>query len=139
MNLKNIWIHTLIYDFSKHIPNISCKDFILIYAWNRISIKKLSQLETTQKDKKLIGVECIKLVWWEYLSYTIWVINLFSKADSVITDTFHGTVFSIKYNKNFCTLIRKSNQEKLNDLLQRFDLENRIVNKPSELENILDS
>lgn len=136
---------TLIYDFSKHIPNISCnKDFILIYAYgNRISDKKeITAIRNyaKKKDKKLIGVgmyqnwcdENTLVTPFELLAY-------FQKADSVITDTFHGTVFSIKYNKNFCTLIRESNQEKLNDLLQRFDLENRIVNKPSELENILDS
>ena len=41
-----------------------------------------------------------------------------------MTDTFHGTVFSIKYNKQFGTLIRKGNGEKygncekLNDLFE---------------------
>ena len=57
----------------------------------------------------------------------------FKNADYVITDTFHGTVFSIKYNKKFVTIVRDSNKQKLTDLLERFNLKTRIINHPDEI------
>lgn len=44
----------------------------------------------------------------------------FINADYVITDTFYGTVFSIKYQIPFATIFRESNKEKLSDLLLSF-------------------
>ena len=63
----------------------------------------------------------------------------FKNADYVVTDTFHGTVFSIKYQIPFAVLIRESNREKLSDLLVKFNLENRIVNKSRNIEKVLES
>ena len=60
-------------------------------------------------------------------------------ASCIVTDTFHGTVFSIKYNKRFATLIRDSNRNKLADLLSHFSLESRSVNAVEGLEIVLDT
>lgn len=57
-------------------------------------------------------------------------------ADFIITDTFHGTVFSIKYNKPFATLIRDNNRQKLGDLLHRLDKEDRTISSFEELSDI---
>ena len=48
-------------------------------------------------------------------------------AAFIITDTFHGTVFSLKYNKNFVTRLRENNSEKLSDLLERTGQESRRI------------
>ncbi len=56
-----------------------------------------------------------------------------------MTDTFHGSVFSIKYNKKFCTIVREMNKQKLTWLLRQFGLENRIVTDLKHLENILET
>ena len=60
----------------------------------------------------------------------------------MITDTFHGSVFSIKYNKRFATFVRNTgasgNNEKLNDLLATFGLSDRSVQNARDLESILD-
>ena len=59
------------------------------------------------------------------------VLDLFRHADYAITDTFHGTIFSIINRLKFVTLIRDSiggvygNQEKLQDLLNRLGLHDR--------------
>lgn len=51
------------------------------------------------------------------------VLSLFRDADGIITDTFHGSIFSIINKKNFMTVIRRShgdgygNEEKLGYLL----------------------
>lgn len=60
-----------------------------------------------------------------------------AKACYVITDTFHGTVFSIKYNRNFVTLVRKDNFNKLHDLLLRLKQEKREIACFSQINQVL--
>ena len=60
-------------------------------------------------------------------------------ASCIVTDTFHGTVFSIKYNKKFAVFIRESNENKLFDLLKRLGLTDRAVNNVSMLSSTLDA
>jgi len=55
-----------------------------------------------------------------------------------VTDTFHGTVFSIKYNKNFVTIVKGTNEQKLEFLLHQFKLANRIVETPADIKCKLD-
>lgn len=59
-------------------------------------------------------------------------INLLSKAKYVCTDSFHGTVFSIIFNKNFLTFYRqlptssKSTHSRIDSLLGLFNLNDRL-------------
>ena len=58
-------------------------------------------------------------------------------ADYVITDTFHGTVFSIKYQKKFGTIIRDSNRQKLGDLMEKFGVMERQIRELDKIGEIL--
>lgn len=60
-------------------------------------------------------------------------LKVFQYADFVITDTFHGTIFSAKYAKRLAILTRESNQNKLLDLIQKLGLEKHLMNSISEL------
>lgn len=68
-----------------------------------------------------------------------WV-KAFYEADFVLTDSFHGTVFSILFRKNFVVLI---NEERGSDrfltLLKSLDLENRIFSNEKNLEEFVKS
>lgn len=61
------------------------------------------------------------------------VLAYFKNAEEVITDTFHGTIFSVLTHRPFTTLVRKSvgdsygNEEKLSDLLIRLELIERLT------------
>ena len=68
-----------------------------------------------------------------YLPIPFELLGIFRDADYVVTDTFHGTVFSLKYQKPFVTFVRESNKQKLIDLLETFSLTNRIVSDTSKL------
>lgn len=50
------------------------------------------------------------------------VLKAFKNAELVITDTFHGTIFSAKYSKHFAVLVRESNRNKLSDLIRRLNI-----------------
>lgn len=61
-----------------------------------------------------------------------------SKASFVITDTFHGAVFSIRTNKNFAVLVRDDNRNKLEDLLLRVGQGDRIMSSFGDLQALFD-
>ena len=56
-------------------------------------------------------------------------------ADYVITDTFHGTIFSVNFNKQFISINREKN--KVNEFLGKTGLSERIVYSDGEIDNAL--
>lgn len=58
--------------------------------------------------------------------------RIFAQALAVVTDTFHGCVFSMVFRKEFAAYARKAlpgqagNEEKVGDLLSRYALEDRL-------------
>lgn len=122
--------------------NKKYSDYILVYAYdNRINdqeeITAIQQFAKKYKKKLLsFGVYqrwCDKNVICDPLE----LISYFDGADYVITDTFHGTVLSIKRNKLFGTFVRNTNDNKLNDLLGKFDLLSRRIENLQDLEAII--
>lgn len=134
---------TLIYNFDPLLPTtFPEKNYILIYAYdNRIddpdtinTIRKFAL-----KENKSIICAGVYQNWCDkqILCSPFELLAYFKYADYIITDTFHGTVFSIKYNKNFATIIRNSNKEKLGYLLEKFNLVNRRLENINDLESTL--
>lgn len=62
-------------------------------------------------------------------------IGLFSRAEFVVTNSFHGTVFSINFSKPFYSVIKKhhSTNSRLTSILKKLNLEDRIVSADSPL------
>ena len=56
---------------------------------------------------------------------------IFKNAKFVITDTFHGTIFSAKYAPRFAVIERESNKNKLGDLINRLGLNKHLVRELS--------
>lgn len=137
-----------LYDYEEEVPKtVPDSNYIVVYAYSRrISQKEAKAiLKFAKKHQKkivcLAGAQeyfggFIKTNPFETLAYV-------KNADYVITDTFHGTVFSIKYNKKFASLVRTGegkaygNSNKMEDLLGRFHLKNHIIHDMNELESIL--
>ncbi len=133
----------LLYDFPEvDTINIRMKDYIVAYAYsgrfNESEIKKIKEF-ARKKDKKIISLGFWQTFCDDYiLASPLEVLAYIKHADYVITDTFHGTIFSIKYQKKFGTIIRESNKEKLSDLLNKFELSNHQINCLEQMECILD-
>ena len=69
------------------------------------------------------------------------VLAYFKHAEAVVTDTFHGTIFSTISHTPFASFVRSSgygNSEKLTDLLSRLGLTSRAAAGAGELAAILD-
>ena len=126
----------LMYDYMSTIEDEQIRqNYIVVYAYrSRITIEEAGEIKNFAKSvgKRLISVSGQMDFCDEHLSLNPFeCLNLYRHADYVITDTFHGTIFSIINKKPFVTLIRESkgnfygNQEKLQDLLERLELQNR--------------
>lgn len=143
----------LIYDYTKEVTSCTCympfERYMVVYAYSsRITKQEGKEIKRFAKKNGLkliaIGGE------HSFCDVSIYpkpfeVLSIIKNAAYVVTDTFHGTVFSIKYNKQFGTLIRKGNgekygnYEKLNDLLSTFNLNDREIKEISDLDFILNS
>ena len=62
------------------------------------------------------------------------VLGFIKQADYIITDTFHGSVMSLKLNRPFVALVRNTNRQKMTSLLSQFRLTERIVDNVELLE-----
>lgn len=63
-------------------------------------------------------------------------INLFRYADLVITDSFHGTAFSINMNVNFISMKYRANPMRAINLLEKVGLSNRLDMTPEDYTEI---
>ena len=137
----------LIYGYSEEIKNskdFETKDkFLLVYSYNgRISDKKeISEIKKFAHNNKLkIYTIFCKYDWADKCiipDTPFDLLKVFQKAEYVVSDTFHGTIFSIITHKKFGTFIRGSSVHKLGFLLKELNLEDHSISDLSELENIL--
>ena len=142
----------LIYDYmnSDLIPDLNVKEkYMILYAYNgRIKDEEAKYIKEMAKKQNLkvysIGgsqpyadkfIDCTP---FEVLAY-------FKNAEYIVTDTFHGSIFSIINNKPFVTLVRKSkgnsygNEEKLTYLLKKLNLKDRITYSVDSIAEILNN
>lgn len=133
----------LVYDFPEVADiKIERKDYIVVYAYaDRLNKDEIAAVKDFAKknNKKILSLGFYQPFCDEYVLVSpLETLAYMKHADYVVTDTFHGTVFSLKYQKNFATIIRESNKEKLTGLLKVFGAENRCVTNLQELEDILE-
>lgn len=115
--------------------------YILIYAYH----SNLNAKNEVKEIKKYANKYGFKIISCGY--YHPWCdeninatpeefLELVKNAQSVVTDTFHGTVFSLICKKKFCSIIR-GNGYKLKALLDESDMSNRIAWNEKDIYNIL--
>ncbi len=88
-----------------------------------------NQPEKTVKESFIIG----DLEPYIYPPIENWI-KSFIEADFIVTDSFHGTVFSIIFNKPFISIVNKERgASRFESLLEQLGLMNRMVNVGSEI------
>lgn len=140
----------IIYDYSKdnkfNIQTNINEKYIIIYAYNgriteeeAISIKKYAD----KNNCKIYSIGGIQPFADKFIDCSPFeILSYFNGAYAIITDTFHGTIFSIIEKKKFATIIRKSNnskygnEEKLTSLLKRFNLMDRVILNIDDIDSV---
>ncbi len=112
-------------------------------------------LESTEQSELIISTICdklnlvsLKVTAEKYYYYSLLVDNIddyvipspykwlsaLRDAEFVVTDSFHGVVFSIIFNKPFVVMMKEiSGKARIPSLLKIFGLENRLINNVNEL------
>ncbi|MFR8467700.1 hypothetical protein BLA28_15455 [Eisenbergiella tayi] len=144
----------LIYDFINKCNRIpiwkSTEKYLILYAYSgRISNNEAIWITDYAKKRglKIYAIGGIQKCADRFINCTPFeIFTYFINAEEIITDTFHGSIFSIITHKKFTTIVRESiddsygNEEKLIDLLTRLNLMDRLtksiqyVNKINEKE-----
>lgn len=119
-----------------------CPDekYILFYCFEAIENDMLDEIKKFAKEKglKLICfgdriTGCQK----QLIFNPILMMTYYKNASFVVTDTFHGNVFSLIFNKPFINIER--GKEKVTSLLKKFDLFQRTAKEAGDVADIVQS
>lgn len=113
--------------------------YILFYCFEKID-QDIMEIIKSYADKnglKIYGFgyalsKCDKRLSF----YPVDMMTYYSSAQLIVTNTFHGNVFSILFNKNFINI--EAGKNKITDLLKTFNLSARTIKNTSELGSIID-
>ena len=64
-------------------------------------------------------------------------LSLIKHAEFVVTDSFHGTAFSVIFNKDFYTIPYKGTESRFYDLLDLLDMRGRIIDSQDMMQNLV--
>lgn len=116
------------------VKNIEKKPYILIYQLHHN--KNFNKF--VKKIRKKLGIRIIRINTSKYFKFKPGklvclpspneFLTYIKNAELVLTDSFHGTVFSILFNKNFVDILPSITGTRINSILELFNLENRIIN-----------
>lgn len=127
----------------EYVDNVKIDNYIIIYAYpGRLSRTEEKEIRKFAKkhNKKIVSFGMYqRIADIDITVHPFEIFSYFKHADFIITDTFHGSIFSVKTHSNFCTIVRNGklgNSNKLVDLLTRLKLNERIITNISELESI---
>lgn len=110
------------------------------FVFSYILDKSDQKTEILERLSNTLNKKYKSIIWSEYIkeknslpSIETWLSN-YSQADFIFTDSFHGTVFSIIFNKPFITFMNKERgNTRFTSLLEMFNLKNRLITEASEL------
>lgn len=96
-----------------------------------------------KKVKKKLGIELIRINTSKFFKFKPGkliclptpseFLTYIKNAELVLTDSFHGTVFSIIFNKKFVDILPKKTGTRINSILELFGVEDRLLNDYNDL------
>ncbi|HHD2595317.1 TPA: polysaccharide pyruvyl transferase family protein [Clostridium perfringens] len=138
---------TLLLDKEDYVELLSDNkngEYIFVYMLEGIDKKMLEYAEMLSKNKNIpiiyISKNNLSIFSNSKNFYGISpneFLNLLSNAKYIVTNSFHATVFSIIFEKNFCTFKTETSSSRMVDLLNKLNLNYRLYNELFDIdENI---
>jgi hypothetical protein len=128
---------TLLVDFSDDEISQADRDYILVYAVG-LQNHQISRIKAfAKKVKKPLVSPCFYNTWCDksIAASPGEFLGLIRNADYVITNTFHGTLFSLRYHRQFGTFVEKSH--KIKSVLSSLGIEDRNISDMPELDTVV--
>lgn len=119
------------------------KKYLLVYAYGQ-RIRTEEEIQAIRRFAKERGLKTVAIggsqFWCNlYLPVSPFrALDYFHYADYVVTDTFHGAIFSVIHHKQFAVLPRLTNKGKITSLLEDLGLESRLVETINTLPQTLE-
>lgn len=114
-------------------------DYVLIYALG--PDERLTQIARKIADDKNVNIielndKKIENYFCEQISDAgpSEFLTLIKNAKAIITNSFHGTIFSIIFQKEFYTITRLNRNSRMENILKIVDMNDRLIDKVEELE-----
>ena len=130
-------------EWDKLLSNNSCvylkdKKYILVYTlFESDKVTKIANYISKITGFKVVHFRKYNAYNKEYMNLyskgPIDFVNAFRNAEYVITNSFHGTVFSIIYEKKFYSVLPIARAGRIKDLLDKLNLGSRIVDKEEDI------
>lgn len=115
------------------------KNYLFVYNLNRNPvIKKYAEIISHEKNLKIVNFsdtfEFIKGAYNRIINRPEDFVSYIANADYIITDSFHGTAFSINFNKQFVCVRAPKFNSRLESILNLVDLNERLFKSEVNLE-----
>ena len=136
----------IINNWSRYIPkkHVDLDNYMIVYTYpGRITdTNEINSIREYAKSKNLKLISIGHYFPWvdkTIVPHPFEVLAYFRDAACIVTDTFHGSIFSIKNERPFCTLVRDMNSNKLTFLLKQLGLSSRIAYDANSISSVLDT
>ncbi|MDC1066123.1 polysaccharide pyruvyl transferase family protein [Candidatus Pseudothioglobus singularis] len=139
-DVKKVTDPTFLYDFKEELIDMAEYQYLLFYGItlqqdDKLFIREIKNF-ASKRNLRIVSVgyfhqwadiNFVNIDPFKWLSYI-------KNADFIVTNMFHGTIFSIKFNKSFVTIASKRRENKVKSLLRDFNLESRLLTSKINLE-----
>ncbi|MBR6669082.1 MAG: polysaccharide pyruvyl transferase family protein [Clostridia bacterium] len=128
----------------RKIRRVWLKKYLLVYAYGH-RIRTDAEIDAIRSFARAKGLKTVAVggsqFWCDlYIPASpMRMLDWFANADYVVTDTFHGVIFSVIHRCRFAAIIRPSNRNKLTSLLEDLSLEKRSTADMTRLAEILEA
>lgn len=149
MNLKGEWvvdpIFLLPFSFWKsHLTAFQKKEkYILVYDFERNSLlKTFAQFIAKNKNMKIYSINDTYPLWYANRNFNhagpLEFISLIYHADYFISNSFHGSAFSLLFNKEFFIFGRNRHKvnSRMESLLKMLCIENRFITSTDDFSQL---
>lgn len=115
-------------------------NFLFIYYYGRLPADYCKSIQAFAKQKGLKTVTFGSRNRWCDISLAydpLLFLSMYDKADYIITNTFHGTVFATIYEKPFAVI--KNETPKIHDVLKLCEMSDKMTETAEDIKPILES
>lgn len=128
-------------DYENLLEENKYGDYILIYALGPDErLTKIAKRISTEKGVKIVELNDKKQE--NYFCDQVSsagpkeFLTLIKNANAIITNSFHGTIFSIIFEKEFYTITRLNRNSRMENILDIVGMRDRLIDNIEEIDNV---
>lgn len=141
INLDPVLISNFDAEINKAKEKYNKNNYCVVYSYkNRINSKnEINAIKRFchENNLKLVAIGAPQFWIKDYVVCDPFeCLKIIKNSSFVITDTFHGTIFSAKYANRFAVIVRDSNRNKLMDLVDRLSINEHFLNSINDISSV---